>query len=124
MSDRPEVLQSTTYKIKPQTISEAVYITISDSMVNDELRPVEVFVNSKNMENFQWVTCVTRLLSGILSQSKEFPCWAIDELVTTYDPKGGYFIPNSKGTKANGIVAHIGIVILKHCEELKLCTKK
>jgi hypothetical protein len=101
-------------------IDDAVYITINDAVVDGQLRPVEIFINSKNMENFPWISCVTRLLSAVLRQDGPFPMFAIDELIQTHDPKGGYIIPKSKGVRAHSIVAHIGFEIKKHCEELGL----
>lgn len=118
--ERPKILKSTTYKIKPPTIDEAVYITISDSEIDGEIRPVEVFINSKHMESFQWVTCVTRLLSGALRNKGAFPVWVIDAIIDTYDPKGGYMIPKGKGKRANGVVSHIGMVFKEHCQSLGL----
>lgn len=127
--ERPEVLQGVSIKIKPPGSDHAIYLIINHTERPDGSRwPVEVFVNSKDMENFQWVSCITRLLSAVLRQADEFPWYAIDELVDTFDPAGGgYIIPRTRGKKAHGIVSHIGIVLLKHCEEdlgLKRPTKE
>jgi len=120
MITRPNTLQSTTYKIKPPIIDEAIYITISDMDVNDTIRPVEVFINSKHMESYQWITCVTRLLSAALRNEGDFPAWVIEELVDTHDLSGGYIIPKSQGKRANGVVSHIGLVFEEHCRSLGL----
>lgn len=120
MIDRPEIVQGRTYKIKPPIIDEAVYITINDAEINGVIRPIEVFINSKNMQSFQWISCVTRLLSAAMRHDGAFPRYVVDELLDTYDPHGGYIIPGSKGRRANSIVAHIGWVIYEHCELLGL----
>ena len=120
MLDRPEIVNGVTYKIKPPLINDAVYITINDAEIDGVKRPIEIFINSKNMENFPWISCVTRLISAVLRQKGEFPSFLIDELIETYDPKGGYFIPNSDGAKANSIVAHIGYIFKQHCKNLGL----
>ncbi|MCK5922797.1 MAG: NrdJb, partial [Methylococcales bacterium] len=59
--ERPKKLIGSTYKLKtPEHVSEhAMYITINDIVLNEgtehELRrPFEVFINSKNLEHYQW----------------------------------------------------------------------
>ena len=58
--ERPEVLLGSTYKIKTPLSEHSLYITINDIVLNPDTehehrRPFEVFINSKNMEHFQWV---------------------------------------------------------------------
>ncbi|MEK0325728.1 MAG: hypothetical protein QQN63_08490, partial [Nitrosopumilus sp.] len=65
---RPELLSGTTYKIKSPTSDHALYVTINDLTLNagtehEVIRPFEIFVNSKNMEQFQWVVALTRVIS-------------------------------------------------------------
>lgn len=111
---RPKALEGRTYKIKPPTIEEAVYITIN---IHDG-RPVEVFINSKHMESFQWVNTLTRFLAAVLQNPcEEFPAFAIQELKNSYDPRGGYFIPRSS-VWVNGVVSHIGHIVEAYCIEL------
>ena len=67
---RPEILHGTTYKIKTPQSEHALYITINDMILNEdteyeERRPYEVFINSKNMEHFQWVLALTRVISAV-----------------------------------------------------------
>jgi hypothetical protein len=57
---RPEKLVGNTYKIKTPVTEHALYITINDIVMNEgtpqeHRRPFEVFINSKNMEHFQWI---------------------------------------------------------------------
>ena len=113
MLDRPEVIQGKTYKLKPPIIDEAVYVTINDAEINGTMRPVELFINSKNMASFQWISLITRLLSAHMRVAEEFPIFIVDEMMDTYDPHGSYFIPGS-GVKVNSIVAHIGWVLKQH----------
>src|SRR3546814_5760222 len=63
--ERPEALVGATYKIKSPLVEHAMYVTINDIVLNagteHELRrPFEVFINSKNMDHFQWVVAITR----------------------------------------------------------------
>lgn len=121
MRERPDVLESKTYKIRPPVIDCAIYITISDEIAEDgSRRPREVFINSKNVQSFQWVSLVTRLLSAQLRQDGPFPSFVIEEMLNTFDTDGGYIIPGAKGRRANSIVAHIGMVFEDHCKALGL----
>ena len=117
MLERPEIVHGVTYKLKPPIIEEAIYLTINSAEVRGQLRPVELFINSKNMESFQWISLITRLVSAHMRTADEFPHFVIDEMLETYDPHGGYFIPGS-GLKANSIVAHIGHILREHCRGL------
>ena len=68
--DRPEMLHGSTYKIKTPASEHALYVTINDIILNEgtdhELRrPFEVFINSKNMDHFQWVVALTRVISAV-----------------------------------------------------------
>lgn len=111
---RTDVLQGATYIIHPATIDEAVYITINSQRIGPQLRPVEVFVNSKNMENFQWISALTRMISSVFRQPGPFPAFVINELKQTHDPLGGYFVGK---WRCPSIVAHIGLVIEDHCKQ-------
>lgn len=120
--NRPQELQGRTYKITattPQGVQVSFYITINEAMFDDQLRPVEVFINTKDMANFQWIDTAMQLLSVQLQQPGPFPKFVLDVLKESYDPGGGYFIPGT-GKRVNGVVAHIGLVIEARCKELKL----
>ena len=120
--DRSSVEHGKTYKIKPPVIDEAVYITINDKEINGQLRPVEVFVNSKDMKSFQWISCLTRLISAQFRTNGPFPEFVVYELLQTYDPKGGYVIPKTT-IQIPSIVAHIGWILKNHCIELGVIKK-
>ena len=58
--ERPEVLLGSTYKVKTPLSEHALYVTINDVVLNagtehEQRRPFEIFINSKNMEHFQWI---------------------------------------------------------------------
>jgi len=68
--DRPEFLQGSTYKVKTPLSDHALYITINDIVLNagtdhEQRRPFEIFINSRNMEHFQWVLALTRVISAV-----------------------------------------------------------
>ncbi|MBQ0790879.1 MAG: NrdJb, partial [Cycloclasticus sp.] len=67
---RPEMLLGSTYKIKTPLSEHSLYITINDIVLNhdtdhEQRRPFEVFINSKNMDHFQWIVALTRIISAV-----------------------------------------------------------
>ena len=92
-----------------------MYITICSA---EDDTPVEVFINSKNMQSFQWINALMRLLSSVLRHGREqgkFPWYAINDLIDTHDPTGGYFRSDGDKCWVPSIVSHIGLVIKEHC---------
>ncbi len=68
--ERPEVLIGSTYKIKTPVSDHAMYITINDIILNEgteheKRRPFEVFINSKNLDHYQWIVALTRIISAV-----------------------------------------------------------
>ena len=117
--ERPEILRGSTYKIKTPQSAHALYITINDMVLNggteyEERRPYEVFINSKNIENFQWVLALTRLISAIWRKGGD-ACFLVEELKSVFDPKGGYF--KKGGVFMPSLVAEIGGVIEAHLKK-------
>jgi ribonucleoside-diphosphate reductase alpha chain len=107
---RPEVLTGASYKIKNPGSEHAIYVTINDIIVGGERRPYEIFINSKNMEHFQWVACITRLLSALFRKGGNYD-FIIDEMKAVIDPKGGYF---KQGTYIPSDIAAIGTILEQH----------
>ena len=113
---RPEMLSGTTYKVKPPTSDHALYVTINDITLNagtehETQRPFEIFINSKNMDQFQWVVALTRVISAVFRKGGD-ATFLVAELKDTFDPKGGYF---RKGGKfMTSVVAEIGDILEKH----------
>ena len=123
MIERPEHLVGTTYKISPPIVEESIYVTINNLEVNGVLRPVEIFINSREMRSFQYISLITRLLSAHMREDEAFPIFLLQELADTYQPGGGYFIPKTRHW-AHSIVAHIGWILQRHCEDLGLIPKE
>src|SRR5437588_12818 len=68
--ERPEVLVGSTYKIKTPISDHAMYVTINDIVLNEgtefeQRRPFEIFINSKNLDHFQWIVALTRIISAV-----------------------------------------------------------
>ncbi len=114
--ERPEMLLGSTYKIKTPLTEHALYVTINDVVLNEgtehELRrPFEVFINSKNMDHFQWIVALTRIISAVFRKGGDVT-FLVEELHSVFDPRGGYF---KKGGKyMPSLVAEIGDAIECH----------
>lgn len=117
---RPEMLVGSTYKLKTPAVSEhAMYITINDIVLNEgtehELRrPFEVFINSKNLDHFQWIVALTRIMSAVFRKGGDVT-FLVEELRSVFDPRGGYW---NKGKYMPSIIAEIGDVIERHLIEI------
>ncbi|OED40648.1 NrdJb [Chromatiales bacterium (ex Bugula neritina AB1)] len=114
---RPDKLIGSTYKLKtPEHVSEhALYITINDIVLNEGTnheirRPFEVFINSKNMDHFQWIVALTRIMSAVFRKGGDVT-FLVEELRSVFDPSGGYW---NKGQLKQSLVAEIGDVIEEH----------
>ena len=113
---RPEMLLGSTYKIKTPLSEHALYVTINDIVLNPgtehELRrPFEIFINSKNMDHFQWIVALTRIISAVFRKGGDVT-FLVEELRSVFDPRGGYF---KKGGKyMPSLVAEIGDAIECH----------
>ena len=108
--DREEVLRGKTYKITPGG-DYAYYITINDIEVNGVRRPYELFINTKDIAHFQWVTLFSRLASAIMRNGGDY-AFIVDEMKAIEDPKTGRFVPK-KGFVPS-LVAEIGLVVEEH----------
>ena len=121
-----ESLEGSTYKIKTPLDDHAMYVTINDIVLNlgtefEQRRPFEIFINSKNMDHFQWIVALTRLMSAVFRKGGDVTFLA-DELQAVFDPKGGYFKPGGKFMPS--IIAEIGDVIAHHMQKIGLMEKE
>ena len=120
--ERPEMLVGSTYKIKTPLSDHALYVTINDIVLNqgtvhEQRRPFEVFINSKNMEHFQWIVALTRIISAVFRKGGDVT-FLVEELRSVFDPKGGYF---KKGGKyMPSLVAELGDAIDSHLRSIGL----
>ena len=119
---RPEELAGSTYKIKTPMSDHALYLTINDIVLNQgtdhELRrPFEVFINSKNMEQFQWILALTRVISAVFRKGGD-SVFLAEELKQVFDPQGGYF--KKGGVFMPSLVAEIGGVLETHMKKIGL----
>ena len=120
--ERPDSLIGATYKIKSPLFEHALYVTINDIVLNPgtehELRrPFEIFVNSKNMDHFQWIVALTRIMSAVFRKGGDVT-FLVEELKAVFDPRGGYF--KAGGVYMPSIVAELGAVIERHMKMIGL----
>jgi hypothetical protein len=124
--ERPEMLLGSTYKIKTPQSEHALYITINDVLLNagtehEMRRPYEIFINSKNMDHFQWIVALTRIISAVFRKGGDVT-FLVDELRSVFDPRGGYF---KKGGKYKpSLVAEIGDAIECHMRMIGMIEDK
>lgn len=111
---RPEVLHGTTYKVKTPLSKDAFYVTINDICEGEVCRPYEIFVNTKNLQHYSWVVAMTRLISAVFRREPN-PSFLVEELVSIYDPNGGYF---SNGEYVPSLPAEIGRLLASHLRSL------
>ena len=117
---RPDKITGSTYKVKTPVTEHALYITINDVIMNEgtdqeHRRPFEIFVNSKNMEHFQWIVGLTRVMSAVYRKGGDLTFF-IEELESVFDPNGGYY---KKGGKyVPSLVAELGQVLEEHLKNI------
>jgi hypothetical protein len=86
-------------------------IILNPGSVHEERRPYEVFINSKNMDHFQWIVALTRIVSAVFRKGGDVT-FLVEELKAVFDPRGGYF---KKGGKyMPSLVAELGDAIEGH----------
>jgi len=119
---RPEMLFGSTYKLKTPLSEHSLYVTVNDVILNhgtehEIRRPFEIFINSKNMDHFQWIVALTRIISAVFRKGGD-STFLVEELKAVFDPRGGYF---KKGGKyMPSLVAEIGDIIESHMKMIGL----
>lgn len=117
---RPEKLTGTTYRVKSPIQNHSMFITINDIVLNEgseheHRRPFEIFINSKDVEHYQWTVALTRIISAIFRKGGEC-LFLVEELRSVFDPKGGYF--KQGGRYVSSLIAEIGDVIEQHMRSI------
>ena len=114
--ERPEVLIGSTYKVKTPVSDHAMYVTVNDIILNEgteheKRRPFEIFINSKNLDHYQWIVALTRIISAVFRKGGDV-AFLVDELKAVFDPRGGYWQPGGKYMPS--IIAELGYIVEKH----------
>jgi hypothetical protein len=120
--ERPEMLIGSTYKVKTPVSDHAMYVTINDIVLNEgtrheQRRPFEIFINSKNLDHYQWIVALTRIMSAVFRKGGDVT-FLVDELKAVFDPRGGYWQPGGKFMPS--IIAELGYIVERHLTEIGL----
>lgn len=120
--ERPEMLLGSTYKIKTPVSEHAMYVTINDIVLNEgtpneQRRPFEIFINSKNLDHFQWIVALTRIISAVFRKGGDVT-FLVEEMKAVFDPRGGYW--QTGGKFMPSIIAELGYVVEKHLQMIGL----
>jgi len=105
------VLSSATYKLKlPNDISShALYFTLAG-------HPVEwIFLNSKEMESFQWIIALMESYSLLLKN--DVPLAGIANMMKEVFSPNRYIIPDGTNREARSLVHHLGLIVDKHIDK-------
>ena len=117
---RPEVVDAKVYKLKSAFVKNSVFITLS--YVNDEqcgLKPIEIFINSKDLTKTSEYVVLTRLISAIFRRATN-PMFILEELQGIFDPNGGSF---KEGKYYHSFYSEIADVIERFFYDVKIIDK-
>ena len=106
-SFRPEVVDAKVYKLKSAFVKNSVFITLSYIEEEKDVRPIEIFINSKDLTRAPEYVVLTRLVSAIFRRSND-PMFILEELQGIFDPNGGTF---KEGKYYHSFYAEIADVI-------------
>ena len=87
---RPEVVNAKVYKVKSAFVKNAVFITLSYVDTHSGRKPIEIFINSKDLNRSAEYVVLTRLISAIFRRATN-PMFILEELHGIHDPNGGSF---------------------------------
>ena len=87
---RPEVVDAKVYKVRSAFVKNSVFITLSYIITDLGRRPIEIFINSKDLNRSAEYVVLTRLISAIFRRATD-PMFILEELHGIQDPNGGSF---------------------------------
>ena len=89
-ASRPKVVDAKVYKVKSAFVKNSVFITLSYVETETGRRPIEIFINSKDLNRAPEYVVLTRLISAIFRRATD-PMFILEELHGIHDPNGGSF---------------------------------
>ena len=87
---RPKVVDAKVYKVKSAFVKNSVFITLSYIDSDSGRKPIEIFINSKDLNRAPEYVVLTRLISAIFRRATD-PMFILEELHGIHDPNGGSF---------------------------------
>ena len=118
-SIRPDVVDAKVYKLKSAFIKNSVFITMSYIKYEEQIRPIEIFINSKDLTRAPEYVVLTRLISAIFRRSPN-PLFILEELTGIFDPNGGSF---KEGKYYHSFYAEIADVIDRFFYDVNILEK-
>ena len=117
---RPEVVDAKVYKLKSAFVKNSVFITLSYIKDNDNgLKPIEIFINSKDLTKTSEYVVLTRLISAIFRRATN-PMFILEELQGIFDPNGGSF---KEGKYYHSFYSEIADVIERFFYDVEIIDK-
>ncbi|MDB3868818.1 hypothetical protein N9263_02000 [Candidatus Marinimicrobia bacterium] len=104
---RPDVVDAKVYKLKSAFVKNSVFVTLSYINENGDIRPIEIFINSKDLTRAPEYVVLTRLISAIFRRASD-AMFILEELQGIFDPNGGSF---KEGKYYHSFYAEIADVI-------------
>lgn len=111
---RPEVTEAKVYRLRSGFVNNSVFVTLGYIRENGKNRPIEIFINSKDLTRAAEYAVLTRLISAIFRKSTD-PTFILEELRGIYDPNGGYF---KDGKYIHSFYAEIAKVIEQFFDDI------
>jgi len=87
---RPDVVNAKVYKLKSAFVKNSVFVTLSYINEGNIIRPIEIFINSKDLTRAPEYVVLTRLISAIFRRASD-AMFILEELQGIFDPNGGSF---------------------------------
>jgi len=117
---RPEVVNAKVYKLKSAFVKNAVFITLSYVDTNNGRKPIEIFINSKDLNRSAEYVVLTRLISAIFRRATN-PMFILEELHGIHDPNGGSF---KDGKYYHSFYAEVAATIERFFYDVKIIEKQ
>jgi len=116
---RPEVCDAKVYKLKSAFVKNSVFITLSYIKEKNIIRPIEIFINSKDLTKTSEYVVLTRLISAIFRRGTN-PMFILEELQGIFDPNGGSF---KEGKYYHSFYSEIADVIERFFYDVKIINR-
>mgnify|MGYP006094172271 CR=1 FL=1 len=117
---RPEVVNAKVYKLKSAFVKNAVFITLSYVDTLNGRKPIEIFINSKDLNRSAEYVVLTRLISAIFRRATD-PMFILEELHGIHDPNGGSF---KDGKYYHSFYAEVAATIERFFYDVKIIEKE
>ena len=119
-ASRPKVVDAKVYKVKSAFVKNSVFITLSYVDTEHGRRPIEIFINSKDLNRAPEYVVLTRLISAIFRRATD-PMFILEELHGIHDPNGGSF---KEGRYYHSFYAEVAETIEKFFYDVGIISKE